>query len=533
MNKIIYILGWLLLAVHPLQAQVLQEYTQVVTDKDCYLTGEQMLVKVNVTDEQGKLLSLSKVAYVELCDVRGIQAQCMVQLDGGTGWAALDLPNSMHSGHYLMSVYTRFMRNFSPQHYARKVVPVVNLLHNSPADLVEWIDKPAPVQTRATGGILSDKATYGIRSLVQLSLPAEASAMSSLTLSVSRCDWSAEPVGLPQLVELTNGSEVQIPEVEGHIVTARQQNGQDTKSVLAVVGQNATLFEAQLQPDGTARYYTTGLTGNLPVVINRWWSDDTRVGMELVSPYQGVLPAALPVLKAYYQEDALKTRSMAMQVQHAVQSALPHQPSLFNVLLKSQEPSRLYDLDEWTRFKSVREILVEFVKGIDRRKEGGRNQLYIRDLTGIRDWPAMVLLDGAPISDVDELLQYDARRLKYLAVYDGRYTFGDNIWNGVISFVSYRASLSDIYLPEDSQMFTYAFPQDRPAYYMPVYDTAEMRQSSAPDFRHTLYWNPHVTPGTGHCTFYTSDLTGTFRAVLTGLDAQGHEHRWDTTFDVE
>ena len=531
--KRIHILLIMLASVWQMQAQALQEYTHAVTDKECYLTGEQMLVKVNVTDALGRALSLSRVAYVELCDVRGIQAQCMVQLKDGEGWAALDLPNSMHSGNYLMSVYTRYMRNFSPEHYARKVIPVVNLLHSSPADLVEWIEGPSPVSTPVNGGLQSDRSSYGIRSRVQLSLPSDASAMRSLTLSVSRSDWTAVPTELPGLAVTQPDGSGYIPEAEGHIVTARQENGRETKSVLAVVGQNTILFEGQPQPDGTARYFTAGLTGTLPVVINRWWSEDTTVGMEMVSPYQGVLPAELPVLKAYYDEKLLSGRSVGMQVQHAVHASLPHEPSTFNMLLKSSEPSRLYDLDEWTRFKTVREIIVEFVTGINRRKVGGRNQLFISYTGGIQNWPAMVLLDGAPISDVDELLQYDARRLKYLAVYDGRYTFGDNIWNGVISFVSQRASLSDIYLPEDSQMFTYAFPQDHPAYYMPVYDTEEMRQSSAPDFRHTLYWNPSVKPGTGTCTFYTSDLKGTFHAVLTGLDTQGHEHRWDTTFAVE
>lgn len=533
MARRIYILCMMLAAVLQLQAQALQEYTRAVTDKDCYLTGEQMLVKVNVTDESGKPLTFSKVAYVELCDGQGVQAQCMVQLTDGEGWAAMDLPNSMHSGNYLMSVYTRYMRNFSPEHYARKVLPVVNLMHTSETDRVEWMEGENPVRTGVLGGLQADRASYGIRSRVQLALPAEAATMRSLTLSVSRRDLSPVPVEMPRLAAAQPEGQNHFPEMEGHVVTARQLNGHGGKSVLAAVGQNAILFEGQQQPDGTTRYYTSGLTGNLPVVINRFGSEDAQAAMETVSPYQGVVPEDLPVLKMYYDRNGLNDRSVGMQVQHAVQASLPHEPMPFNVQLKSNEPARLYDLDEWTRFKTVREIILEFVTGINRRKVGDRNQLFISYVNGIQNWPAMVLLDGAPISDVDELLQYDARRLKYLAVYDGRYTFGENIWNGVISFMSHRASLSDIYLPEDSQMFTYAFPQDRPAYYMPVYDTPEMQQSPAPDFRHTLYWNPDLKPGEESCSFYTSDLTGTFHAVLTGLDAQGHEHHWDTLFTVE
>ena len=79
-------------------AQSKVEVVSAYTDKDCYLVGERLCVRVDASID-GKP-SASRVAYVEISDTLSMYAQCMVALRDGHGWAEIPLPTTMHSGCY-------------------------------------------------------------------------------------------------------------------------------------------------------------------------------------------------------------------------------------------------------------------------------------------------------------------------------------------------------------------------------------------------------------------------------------------------
>ena len=58
-------IGWVL--VLGLHAQIV-ENMRIYTDKDCYVVGEDLWIKVCVTDSLSLRSVLSKVAYVEISD---------------------------------------------------------------------------------------------------------------------------------------------------------------------------------------------------------------------------------------------------------------------------------------------------------------------------------------------------------------------------------------------------------------------------------------------------------------------------------
>ena len=73
MKRVIFcIIGWVL--VLGLHAQIV-ENMRIYTDKDCYVAGEDLLIKVCVTDSLSRGSVLSKVAYVEISDTKLVYAQ--------------------------------------------------------------------------------------------------------------------------------------------------------------------------------------------------------------------------------------------------------------------------------------------------------------------------------------------------------------------------------------------------------------------------------------------------------------------------
>ena len=512
------------------QAQMLRETAHVVTDKALYLTGERLHVSICITGNDGRPSGVSRVAYVELSDPQRICAQGLVALTDGCGWADITLPATMHSGNYLMSVYTRAMRNASTETFCQKVVSVINATHISRQDAVEYSD---PVI------MAPDSLSAGVDSVEHFALPAtypvtiqpSALALDDVplfgALSVSSCELEAadyssfRPALRPMPVDVT-GALLQ-PEVEGHLVTARPvERGKECELTrLVLVGKAAAVYDGQLQPDSSYIYYTTGLYGTLPTLINGYDFAGNPVPMELQSPFARVLPQSMPPLRVAGTADGLLARSLRAQQDQAITDWMAMDTVAHNTQYQASSPHYFYDLEEWTRFNTVREILVEFVMGVRRQKSHGVNKLYTFDPVShsYSEWPALVLLDGMPVYDVDEILDYDAHLLRYVQIYTDKYSFGGSFCQGIISFISERGRLPNFKLDAGSRMVSYPFPQDHPLPLLPA-----SAQSG------TLLWQPDLRQARPE--FALPTVPGLYQALYEGLDADGMPFRRVMRFEV-
>ena len=103
----------------------------VETDRTWYLAGESMKVSVTADD--------ALIAYAELCDTHGIAAGVVIGLKGNQGTGIIELPSDLHSGYYVLSVYTRHNPDVS-----QRLVAVVNPLRKSNDDDIEWVEVAHP-----------------------------------------------------------------------------------------------------------------------------------------------------------------------------------------------------------------------------------------------------------------------------------------------------------------------------------------------------------------------------------------------------
>ena len=460
-----------------------QEIAHTITDKECYLTGERLHIRIDITDQQQKPSDVSKVACVELNDANHICAQGMAQLTDGTGWADIALPATMHSGNYMLSVYTKAMRNQPQEVFFRKIISVVNPLRVLRADNIIYY----PLDSLKTEDIAEKQlhTTQNAGTTYTINLPKE---WQGCTVSLTRQDlFTPDYSKIPDLKPLPVSSKHQsyLPEAEGHIVVAKPTTAQTIEETrLVMVGRMAAIYDGQWQADGTWHYYTHGLNGTLPTIISSYDTDGKPVNMEIVSPFAKVLPLQLPALKVFCSESDLQRRSLSAQREQAITDWQTVDSLQLSSEYLSAAPHHIYDLDEYTKFSTVREILIEFINGVNRAKIGGVNHLFTIDpaTKQYSRWPALVLLDGMPIHDIDDILEYDARLLKYVQIYTDRYTFGSTICQGIISFISQRGRLSNFKMGEGSRLVSYQFPQDHPNFIYPANNNAG-----------TLYWNPCVT----------------------------------------
>ena len=389
----------------------------VETDRTWYLAGEAM--KVSVTADN------ALIAYAELCDTHRLAAGVVVGLKGGQGEGVIELPPHLHSGYYVLSVYTR-----GDAHVAQRLIAVVNPLHKSEEDDIEWVEEAKPQQT------------------------------------------------LPQPLPVEGGETC--PETEGHIIKARVKNGTYRGSQicpsLSIVGKQIHYFEGKMENDSIAVFYTYGIQGKLPLVLTAVSSTGANLPIEMISPFATLLPKELPHLVFHYKRSEVEARSIDMQrhqmaiapakreVQLGViadEMAEEAVPLDYDEAAFGTKPYLTYNLDEYRQFFTVREVLLEYVSCVSNRKVNGVPRLVVfsDETPNEGSWPTLVLIDGMPVNDVERLLSYDARRIHYINIYNGQYTFGNGVYNGILSFVTRSGRLTNYPTEPNVQYLVYDFPE--------------------------------------------------------------------------
>ena len=407
---------------------------RVETNRPWYLAGEAM--EVSVTDVN------AQIAYAELCDTHGLAAGVVVGLKGGEGRGVIELPAHLHSGYYVLSVYTR--DNAQVSHL---LVAIINPLHKSGDDDIKWVSGDSCwVTGDETADLVSQKA-------------------------------------------------VDEREIEGHIIKARVGNvyggktykGSQILPSLSIIGKQIHYFEGKMVDDSTAVFYTYDIHGKLPLVLSavsstgeRLRVGDQRSGMslpiEMISPFATLLPKRLPHLVFHYKRSEVEARSLDMQRHqiaitpakreiklgdNADDTAEDGKPLDYDETIYGIHPYLSYNLDEYRQFLTIREVLLEYVRCVSRRKFNGVQQLMVQTEQDQynQSLPSLVLIDGMPVMDIERLLSYDARRIHYINIYGDQFVFGKGVYSGILSFVTRSGRLTNYPTEPNAQYLVYSFPE--------------------------------------------------------------------------
>lgn len=515
-----------------------QEYIQIITDKDCYLAGEDIWLKVSVTHSDHQPAGISKVAYIEVSNPQQIYAQAKIELKDGVGSGRIRLPRTMNSGTFLLTAYTRYQRNWGEKAFSRQYIAVANTLQSAEEDQLVWTDSIPTLVAAESSQIRTDKKVYENRSRVKLSWEDLPECPAGITVSVVRKDYTlhelSQPVA-PQSLPQPD-SYPWIAEMEGHIVTTQVTEGTPVlkTSRLACAGKDIRLFEGQAGEEGKFTFYTYGLNNMQDIALNAVpMESEQKARMAIVSPFVEDLPKEVPPVHLCSTGEDMQERSIGMQLTpymlQPTENGAATEP-WFNF-----EPDITYNLDEWARFTTVRETFVEFVVGVRVTKRNGQNILQIlsEDENRYSSFKALALIDGIPIENHEQVLDFDARLLQYIHQYKGRFTFGGEIYDGIISMITHKGALSGLRLEESTTFLGYEFPQKDVRFPAPDYETEEKKLSRIPDFRHTLYWNAGIDVHNNEMTFYTSDMKGTYVVNMKGYTKNGEFWSQQTEFTVK
>ena len=415
-NKILSLIAAMVLSLSSSAARI-------ETDRTWYLAGEAMKVDITADD--------AMIAYAELCDTHGLAAGIVISLYEGKGEGMIELPSNLHSGYYVLSTYTRNNTNVS-----NRLIAIANPLHKSKDDDMEWI-------------------------------PSDSSWV------VANGD-----------ADLINHKNADVRETEGHIIKAHIKNVYDGHTFTAsqispsmsIIGKQVHYFEGKMVNDSTAVFYTFGIHGKQPLVLSAITSTDISLPIEMISPFATLLPKKLPHLVFHYKRNEVEARSLDMQRHQLAITPTKRElkmgdlsddtaedgvPLDYDDTMYGTKPDLSYNLDEYRQFLTIREVLLEYVICVKNIKNNGQHKLIVR--RGEDHYnstlPSLVLIDGMPVINTERLLNYDARRIHYINIYGGQYTFGNNVYNGMLSFVTRSGRLTNYPTEPNMQYLVYHFPE--------------------------------------------------------------------------
>lgn len=326
------------------------------------------------------------------------------------------------------------------------------------------------------------------------------------------------------------------PELYGPVIQARiTQAGTDKprQGVIAYLSSPSRLQQlstSQSNAQGMVRFELSRFADAREVVVQTDPQQDSTCRITVLDPFSPrYANVQLPPfgLTGRFQPDYLK-RHLQSQVQNVFSGKYRNLYASERVdsLAFFGPPNETYLLDKYTRFKVMEEVLREYVPGvIVRIRKDGFHLLVVDKLnkTVLQENP-MVLLDGVPVFNINKIMAMNPLKIQKLEVMDGRYFHGTAIYNGIVSFTTYKGDLEGFPLDPRVLVQEYEGVQRQREFYAPRYDTPDAAKSRLPDLRNLLYWNPEIiTTGAAAKTldFYTGDQAGRYLVVLQGLSATG------------
>lgn len=583
MKRLLYILAFLSVYVNIWGQEVLKTSEQVNGFKgisqervflhlntSTLLTGEYLYYKAYCFNvNKGSLSNLSKVAYVELVGKEGNQIfKHKILLEGGQGYGDFFIPTSVASGNYKLLGYTNWMRNGQLSDFFQLDITIINPYQSDQAAIqvassdktdsipTEKMDKPFKLIRTETiesafGPIefFLQESAFKKRSKVSFILKAKnklADISGNYSISVRQKDIffkGIEPQNSYDFVtnEIQNqkgyqsnkNQVVYLPELRGELFCGK---------VIAVNNAiRVSNLKIAISLPGEQSYFDVVISddfGNFCFNIKENYSNENmylQVLSDTSESYRVTLNKTEPLaysslkfndidLTSSNNEEVLR-RSVHNQIESSYFQFKPDSvvTKPFAELSKGKE-SNEFILNDFTRFKTVKETIVEIIKNVSTERVAKDN--FVIKVKGFdyatrSELLPLLLIDGYMVQDHNALLQFDARSIEKITVMRHKLVFGPKVFLGVIILKTKNGNGYEMLSNGTSNsVAVISKPYQNKNYFVQKYDEGTV-SSRLPDDRIQLYWKPNqeLESSRQEVHFFTSDVTGEFEIQIEGFTA--------------
>jgi len=537
------------------QTITLDETLYVHSNATSFVTGETLLYKVYCLKSSDKTPSnISKIAYVEIVDNNHKSVfKTKIALENGVGQGDYFIPTTVKTGNYKLVGYTNWMLNKPISELFQLDINIINPYKTDEKANAEKV-LTSSTKSSATESLKNEnialnlnKKSFTNRELVDLKIQSSNADFKNgnYSLSVRKLDnipasdkisavgFASSPSYPIALDTQKQDQKIVLPELRGEIIagTISAKNGTDkiaNVSVgLSIPGKSFAFKVVKTDMYGNfifnigQTYYTSNII--LQII------DEKASGYNLVvnnSPEidYSKLSFEKNTSLSYTFKESLLERSVSSQVENAyfykkvdnIEKA-PTTDAFYYPLTKE------YVLDDYTRFKTLKETITEVAVEIYSKQKDNNLYLHVTDPNVFPQLPesALVLVDGEYLENVNDLALYSMKNVYKIELIIGRYYVGPRSFNGLISFTTFNKDFKNTQTGSFIAKPTVLRPQPKKIYNKVKYESGS-DNDRIPDFRNQLLWNPTVLLNNdAETSFYTSDLSGTFEIRLEGFTKNG------------
>lgn len=542
------------------------ERIHITTDREFYLTGETMwlsLYSFDISHGDIRYSKLSRVAYVELLNEKNVVESCKIYIDEGRGGGKIAIPLDIPTGSYKIVAYTKQMLNEEGIIFFEKEIPIIAPLSGDRLSNVNFVEEDADdlselfSQTDCNSldvELLSE--TVSVNSKLEISLKNLSGQSTSFSISVYKNDniftQKDKLVTIEDNIKrykidyspLFSGK--YLPEYEGEIIRGRvicEEGSLTDESVisLAGAGDGMNLYFSPVDSEGNVVFYTNTLVNRRELIVEPYNSPQLlSYKIDFEDPFVKSDPGSFSSVNiSLNSEEILKERSFEMQVARRY-GLYNNTEDLFNVkhpLLS--EPHILYEFDDYRRFFSLQETVIEYIRELQfvKNPAGYALKAYweasfdVKSTYALATKNPLVFVDGVPVYDHNLLLRYDAYKVKDIQIYPKAIYLGNNLFEGVVMINTFNKRYEDLRLSENIKILDYQAPQTAAKLNSEYISNSD----DIPDIRSLLHWNPILNMEKDEIcieTIYTSSLPGEYRIVIEGLTDDARPLFFTTKFIV-
>ncbi|MBT8302582.1 MAG: hypothetical protein KJO63_14735 [Maribacter sp.] len=528
-----------------------------------------------------KLSSISKMAYVELVgeDLTTVFKQ-KVTLDKGRGQGDLFIPVSIPSGNYKLIGYTHWMKNEGVSQLFQDDIIIVNpyrtdqenILDDSEgkiedSDQIDVASEGDTAQTNDDGTLMlfTDKKIYGQREKVTLTSKNYKGPLGygdySLSVRLKEDMIRNAPLSSEAYAKsffnvakrITNSMEdsIFLPEQRGELFFGQVRTREDQMAaigksvIISIPGDNFQLKSAITDADGN--FYTyINKAYDTPNILAQVLSENEeaysiRFSKTATIDYDALKFSDLTISQDI--QDRILKRSVHNQIENAYYGVKPD--SIISVDKKDPFDGgapEVFILDDYTRFKTLRETLVEIVSNVWVKKlADGKYTFWVREDMESYDNayatdPPLVLVDGVFVPKHNDLLDYNAHNIEKLTILRDPLVMGSKKYHGMVVIKTIAGNYLETVPKTNFASSTLAIPAAKKNYFKQHYDPENaIKTDRVPDFRYQLLWEPQISMQDGEevFEFYSSDVPGEYEIVLEGFTSYGKPISIRESFVVE
>lgn len=506
------------------------------------VSGETLLCKLYCLDAANFGTStISKIAYLDLIDSnKKTVSRQKLYLNNGNADGHIFIPTTLETGNYKLIAYTQWMLGESASNFFESNITLINpftALKNgvSLISVPNTVNSESAVQNQLVQ-LKTDKKNYGNRDKVALKITAPAG---NFAISVRKYDGlkykaAKNPIDFinstsrqSNVLTLTKSS---LPELRGELLSGKitsKTAGSIQNKTVALTVKDKNFATKLVKTDAFGRFIfildKDPISPDVVIQVMDENRDDYRIVIdEPILPNISGLVFNTDLNISAADQQNIEQRSIAAQIENAYFNLKRDSLQILTPTVPFYSPlEKTYFLNDYTRFPTIRETITEILQEVDYKKNRSGYSILIKnyglqtDLYG----PPLVLIDGYPIQNLNELFDFSAYEIQKVGIINTPYVYGSKMFSGVVSFTTLNLDFEPKTNFDYIKKTALLRPLQKKQPFSPDYDNAT-KNARIPDYRQQLLWLPTIT-GPTDLSFFTSDVSGQFEIILEGFTTDG------------